>query len=256
MKGLKGKRIVVAGCATGIGEATVERLAAEGAELFLGDVNDTGMAIVIERVSGGGAKVDGRRFDLLDPASIETLLEAATAFLGGLDGIANVAAAITPDIIGKDGPLLEMDVEIWDKTLRGNTTGLALLCKHALPHLIAGGGGAIVNVTSGASWVGEDTRPAYAASKAGLNAVTRHIARAYGKQNIRANCISPGFVTDPKKPKNVPDEWIAAVLDMQSLPRLGIPDDEASGIAFLLSDDAEWVTGQVWNINGGTGFRD
>ena len=133
------------------------------------------------------------------------------------------------------------------------------MCKYALPHLVAAAGGSIVNVSSGATWFGESLRPAYAASKGGINAFTRHIARAYGKQNIRANVISPGLVVTQKTEAKASDAWFAWLEEMRallSLDRLGMPSDQAAGIGFLLSDDAEWVTGQAWNISGGTGFRD
>lgn len=259
MKGLKGKRVLLGGSAVGIGEEVAHRLAEEGVELFLGDIAEREMMAVAETLRSKGAKVGAQRYDLSDAASIEALVGAAAEFLGGLDGVANVAAAQQPEIMGNDNLLGDMDPAIWLKMLTANTVGTALVCKHALPHLVAAGGGSIVNVSSGASWFGEPTRPGYAASKAGINAFTRHIARAYGKQKVRANVISPGFVmTKTIEAMRGPEMegWLDGVRAILALDRFGAPRDQAAGIAFLLSDDAEWVTGQAWNINGGSGFRD
>ena len=256
MRGLDGKRILVAGGATGIGAATAERLGREGARLYLGDINEEGVRAVAERINAAGGAAAAARFDLADEASVEALVAGAVAHLGGLDGVANIAADLSPETLGNDGPLLDMSVAIWERTLRANLIGYALIAKHAVPHLIAAGGGAIVNTSSGASWVGEPVRPAYAASKAGINALTRHIASAYGKEGVRANSVSPGAVMSETALATMSDEFKAQMLAGVTVPRLGQPDDLASTICFLLSDDASWVSGQVWSVNGGAGFRD
>lgn len=256
MRGLSGKRILVAGSATGIGAATARRLAEEEARLHLGDVNADGLSAVVEELRGAGADVSSSVFDLVDAASVEALVRDAVEHLGGLDGVANIAADLSPATIGNDVALLDMDVAIWEQTLRANLIGYALIAKQALPHLIEAGGGSIVNTSSGASWIGEDTRPAYAASKAGINTVTRHIAKAYGKQNIRANSVSPGAVMSETALATMSEEFKDQMRAGLTLTRLGEPADLAQSICFLLSDDTTWVSGQVWNVNGGAGFRD
>ncbi|MEV6349063.1 SDR family NAD(P)-dependent oxidoreductase [Actinoplanes sp. NPDC051851] len=256
MRGLGDKRVLVAGAATGIGAATARRLGAAGARLYLGDINIDGLRTVAKEINDAGGSAVAARFDLTDADSVEALVAGAVTELGGLDGVANVAADLSPETLGNDGPLLDMDIAIWNRTLSANLIGFALIGKHALPHLIAAGGGAIVNTTSEASRVGEPVRPAYAASKAGINALTRHIASAYGKDGVRANCVSPGAVLSETGLATLSREFRDQLLAGTPLSRLGRPDDLASTICFLLSDDASWVSGQVWSVNGGGVFRD
>ena len=256
MRGLQGKRILVSGSASGIGAATALRLAEEGAVLALGDINEAGVAAIAERITASGGTAHPITFDLADGASVEHLVSEAVSRLGGLDGVANVAADLSPATLGNDVELLEMQVPIWEQTLRANLIGFALIDKLAIPHLIEHGGGPIVNTSSGASWVGEATRPAYAASKAGINALTRHIASAYGKQGIRANSVSPGAVLSETAIRTMSDDFKKQMLAGVTVTRIGKPEDLANTICFLLSEDADWVTGQVWSVNGGGGFRD
>lgn len=256
MRGLRGKRILVAGSASGIGAATAVRLGEEGARLVLGDLDEDGAQAVAQRVTAAGGSARAVRFDLVDPDSIDALVAAAVAELGGLDGVANVAADTSPDTINADVAVVDMDVALWEHTLRANLIGFALIAKHAVPHLVEAGGGAIVNISSGAAWAGEDVRPAYAASKAGINTLTRHLAKAYGKQGVRANSVAPGAVFTEAFEANMGErakEWMLAIA---ATNRIGYPADLANTIAFLLSDDAEWVTGQVWSTNGGSLLRE
>lgn len=256
MRGLKGKRILVAGSASGIGAATAIRLGEEGAHLVLGDINIDGATATAQRITDAGGTATAVQFDLADTDSVTALVNTAVSTLGGLDGVANVAADLSNATLGNDVELLNMDVAIWEKTLRANLIGFALINKQAIPHLIERGGGPIVNTTSGAYWVGEAVRPAYAASKAGINTLTRHIASAYGRQGIRANSVSPGAVLSETALATMSEDFKAQMLAGVTVERLGKPEDLANTICFLLSDDTEWVTGQVWSVNGGGGFRD
>jgi NAD(P)-dependent dehydrogenase (short-subunit alcohol dehydrogenase family) len=255
MRGLRDKRVLVAGCATGIGAATARRLAHEGARLYLGDINEDGVRDVAERINAAGGSAHAARFDLADADSVAALVAGAAEQLGGLDGVANVAADLSPQTIGNDVALVDMQPAIWEQTFRANLLGFALIGRYAIPHLISAGGGAIVNTSSDASWVGEAVRPAYAASKAGINALTRHIASAYGKHKVRANSVSPGAVLSETAIATMGDEFRARLLASVPVSRLGQPDDLAATICFLLSDDAAWITGQAWSVNGGSGYR-
>lgn len=251
MRGLAGKRILVAGAASGIGEATARRLAAEGARLVLGDIDSGGVKAVADSI---GAK--WTRFDLVDAASITAMVTTARTEFGVLDGVVNIAAALDLDTMERDVDLIGMDVTLWQRVMNANLIGYALIIKEAIPLLLEAGGGAIVNVSSITVHMGGADEPAYVSSKAGVNALTRHVATTWGKNNIRANAIAPGVIAHARMreltPKTVLDEWSTKV----RLPRLGNSDDIAAPIAFLLSDDGEWVTGQVWSVDGGQTLRE
>jgi len=256
MRGLDGKRVVVAGGATGIGAATAERLAAEGSRVVVGDINEAGAAATVDRITSAGGTAIATRFDLGEEASVQALIRVAVDAYGGIDALANVGADLSPETLGRDGDLLEMDTAVWERTLRVNLIGYAHSIRAALPHFQAQGAGAIVNTSSGAAFVGEAVRPAYAASKAGINTLTRHVARRFGPENIRCNGVMPGLVMSETALRTTSEEFQAQMRAGLTLTRLGRPDDLASAICFLLSEDTSWVNGQVWNIDGGGSFRE
>lgn len=256
MRGLTGKRIVVASGATGIGAATAERLAAEGARLVVGDINDAGLAQTLERIRRARGTAHAAHYDLADADSTAALISACVARYGGIDGLANIGADVGTATLKNDFDVGAMDVAIWERTFRVNLIGHALLIKAALPHFISQGGGAIVSVTSAAAYQGDATIPAYAASKAGLHALIRHVARRWGKNNVRCNGVAPGLVlTGPARAAFTPEE-LEKNLEHLPLPRHGEPADLAAAVTFLLSEDSAWITGQVVSVNGGFAFRD
>lgn len=256
MRGLKGKRIVVASGATGIGAATAERLAADGAKLIVGDINEAGVHATVEHILSVGGTAEAIRFDLADEASIEAMMARCVKQYGGIDGLAIVGANIAAGRLEMGQDLLAMDTANWERTFTVNITGHGLTMRAAIPHMIRAGGGSIANVTSLAGIAGYPTQPAYSSSKAAQNALIRHVASRWGKHNIRCNGIAPGWVvTEAVKEvvdKKILDDAIAAL----PMTRLGTPEDMAALLAFLLSDDSAWITGQIININGGAFLRD
>lgn len=256
MRGLKGKRIIVAGSARGIGAATAQRLGEEGAQVMCGDVFADKAEIVAKDIAAKGGTAIACFFDLHEEDTLKALIATAVEAFGGLDGIVNVAFEGRREYHDRDVEILDMEPEIWSTVLHANVIGTGLLMKYALPHLIEAGGGSIINITSGASWVGEPIRVVYGASKAGINSITRHVANRYGDRNVRCNAVSPGAILTEAGKATFSDEFKAQMLSGMPIKRLGEPEDIASTIAFLLSDDADWVTGQVWTVNGGLVLRE
>ncbi len=252
MHNLQDKTVLVCGGATGIGAATVRRLCAAGARVGIGDINIAAAEALAAQLRAGGATVAAWHYDQSDEAAINRLVDTAVAHFGVLHGLfANVADL---QVILTDGDLLTNAAAIWERTLQVNLVGTALLLRAVLPHLLAQGGGALVLTSSDASVVGEPERPAYAASKAGVNSLCRHIASKWGSKGIRCNVVSPGFVLTEQLEVNMSQQMKDAMLKGARSTRHGAPDDIAGAVAFLLSDDAEWVNGQVWRVNGGVSF--
>lgn len=256
MKGLSGKRIIIGGGATGIGASLASRLTDEGARLVVGDINAAALHRAVSELVAKGGSAFAMVFDLADEGSIAGLVRRCLDEFGGLDGLAIPGADLSAATLGNDLDILAMDPRIWERTLKVNLLGHALLMRAAIPHMISAGGGSIVTVSSGAAYSGADTMPAYAASKAGLHALTRHVARVCGKDNIRCNAVAPGLVMTEGARVNMTEEMIALAKSTNALPRVGEADDLASAIAFLLSEESSWITGQVLSVNGGFAFRD
>lgn len=260
MKALEGKRILIAGGATGIGSATAQRLAAEGASVVIGDLNQDGAQLTASRIRKAGGAAVATDFDLADEESIQALHRFAVTELGGLDGLYNVGADLrsvgdlSPGNADRDGDLLDIAVHVWRRTFEANLLGYVHLCRAALPGMIEQGSGVIVNTSSGAASGTLPNRPAYGASKAGVEAVTRHIASRWGKQGIRCNAVSPGMVMGETQLRDNDTQLHELALQYVCGTRLGRPSDLAAVVAFLFSDDAEWINGQVWKIDGGMGL--
>ncbi len=260
MKSLENKRIIVAGGATGIGSATAERLAAEGARIVVGDLNLDGATQTARRITEAGGTAIATRFDLTSEDSILAMHELAMTRLGGVDGLYNVGADLrfsgdlSPANPDRDGDLLDIALPVWRRTFEANLLGYVLTCRTVLPRMIEQGHGVIVNTSSGAASGTLPNRPAYSASKAGVEAITRHIASRWGKQGIRCNAVSPGLVLGETQLKNNDAALLTQSLQYVRSTRLGKPVDIAAVVAFLFSDDAEWINGQVWKIDGGMGL--
>jgi NAD(P)-dependent dehydrogenase (short-subunit alcohol dehydrogenase family) len=155
--------------------------------------------------------------------------------------------------IPSDTDLVDIDLDVWDRVVAVNLRGYVVSMKYAIPHVISRGGGSIVNMSSAAAFQGEPARPAYATAKAGIGALTRHVAARWGKDGIRCNAVAPGF-TATEAIRSVPQwpELEASALRRIRGTRVGSTDDVASLVSFLISDEGSWINGQVVNIDGGT----
>ncbi|MFE4996597.1 SDR family NAD(P)-dependent oxidoreductase [Streptomyces mirabilis] len=256
MEGLKDKVFIVTGGGSGIGAVTVRRLLAEGARVTAAGTSAEKLARIREQSSEAADRLLTVRFDLRDEGSIASLVAQATDRFGRLDGVANVAAAVSADLMARDQGVDTMDPDVWADMMRINVTGTGLVIRESLPALVAAGGGSIVNVSSLAAWQREAWLTAYASSKIALHALTRHTAHAWGRKNIRANAVAPGVVLTENVRAGTPPEVREALSEKTALPRLGEPEDLASMIVFLLSAESSWITGQILSVDGGLTMRE
>jgi NAD(P)-dependent dehydrogenase (short-subunit alcohol dehydrogenase family) len=256
MRGVSGKRYIIGGGATGMGAALAERLVDEGASVVVGDINRPAVEALVDGLTEKRGKAVASVFDLADVASIERLIETCVTRYGGIDGVAITGADLSKETLGNDRDILHMDTKVWERTLTVNLMGHVHLMRLAIPYLTEAGGGSIVSVSSAAVYFGHPHIPAYSASKAGLHTVVRHVARICGKDNIRCNAIAPGLVVTEGAKVNLPPGRIENALKEYASHRLGEADDIASAALFLLSDESQWITGQILSVNGGYIFRD
>lgn len=245
---LDGKIAIITGAASGIGQATARRVAAEGARTVVADLNGAGAMQVADAITAAGGEAIAVGADLGDNESVRAMVEAALTAYGGLDILHNNAAATRLAAV-EDLPVSAADPAVWDTTMRVNLRGALVAIQAVVPHMIARGGGSVINTASGAGLAGDLGHPAYGASKAALISLTRYVATEFGKHGIRCNAISPGFIVIPGKPGR---EAVAATMLRHSLtPRLGAPEDIAALVVFLASDESAFITGQNICVDGG-----
>jgi 3alpha(or 20beta)-hydroxysteroid dehydrogenase len=242
---LSGKVAVITGGAKGQGAAVARRFITEGAAVALLDVLDApGEALAAEL--GPGARYV--HCDVADEEQVAAAIEVAVDTFGGLDILYNNAA-----IIAYGRRIADMASAEWDRTLAVNLRGPFLCSKYALPHLIARGGGAIINVSSHGAFQASPTGVAdYAVAKGGLVTLTTYLASEYGHEQVRANCLAPGPVpTDLNAPFLGTEDGRAQTALWIPLGRVGGLDDIANAAVFLASDEARWITGAVLRVDGG-----
>ena len=245
---LAGKVAVFTGAAMGQGEGVARRFAAEGARVALFDVLDEAGQAVAAAIGAAGGDAQFVHCDVANEAQVRTAIDRAAAGFGGLDILYNNAA-----IIAYGRRIADLDSAEWDRTLAVNLRGPFLCAKYALPHLIARGGGAIINVSSHGAFQASPAGVAdYAVAKGGLVTLTYYLASEYGNDQIRANCIAPGPVpTDLNRMFLGSEEGRAQTALWIPLGRVGAIEDIASAAVFLASDDATWITGAVLRVDGG-----
>ncbi|HLW17949.1 MAG TPA: SDR family oxidoreductase [Actinomycetota bacterium] len=243
------KVAIVTGAARGIGEAYARSLAGEGARVVLADLDDEGASKVAASIEADGGIAAATKVDVSDPESTKAMAGFAAERFGGIDHLVNNAA-----IYGgmKLDILLTVDWDYYKRFMDVNLNG-ALLCARACwPAMKERGGGSIVNQSSTASWMYAGY---YGLAKVGINGLTQQLARELGGSNIRINAIAPGPIDTEATRNTVPPQIMEQIVSQLPLARMGTPDDLVGLCLFLLSDDASWITGQIYNVDGGQVFR-
>jgi 2-keto-3-deoxy-L-fuconate dehydrogenase len=241
---MRDKVAVVTGAGSGIGRATTLLLAREGARVLAVDVNG---AAAEETAALAGEAVIAAQADVSEEASVEELFERCEKQLGPPDVLANIAG------VGSTTNAPDTPLEVWDRVFAVNARGTFLCCKHAIPRMVAAGGGSIVNMASIAGLVGLRNRAAYCASKGAVVALTRALALDHVADRVRVNCICPGTVDSPwvRRLLDEAGESLDGLVARQPMGRLGTPDEIAAAVLYVASDAAAFMTGSALVLDGG-----
>jgi NAD(P)-dependent dehydrogenase (short-subunit alcohol dehydrogenase family) len=244
-----GKLALTVGCGQGFGAATAQLLAAEGARVVVADIDAEKAEVVAAEIRRAGNDAVSHHVDIGDEAAVRAMVEATVERLGGIDIVFNNAAALgTPEVFDDAlKPILDISTDVWERTMRVNLRGPWLVCKHAIPHMIRGGGGSVVNTASLAALATMPVSGAYSVSKGGVNTLSMVIATQYGRQGVRCNAINPGLI----ETRHLPEEYGAVIVRHNLVPRLGVGSDIAALVLFLASDESGYITGQCLTIDGG-----
>ncbi|MFJ5880593.1 SDR family NAD(P)-dependent oxidoreductase [Kitasatospora cineracea] len=252
MKRFEGRRVLITGAGSGIGQATVHRILAEGGTVVAADVAAAGLAATRQQAEADGTagRLTTTVVDISDEASVRDGVGGAIAALGGLDALVNAAGIL------RSAHTEQTTLEFWNRMLAVNLTGTFLVTREALPALLATGRGVVVNFSSTSASFAHPYMAAYAASKGGIQSFTHAIAAEYAKQGLRAVSVAPGSIAsgmtaDPGLPADADMAWFAKLQPAIGQGFAG-PETVAGVIAMLASDDGAFVTGTEIRIDGGT----
>jgi NAD(P)-dependent dehydrogenase (short-subunit alcohol dehydrogenase family) len=253
MARLASKVAVITGAASGMGEATARLFAAEGAAVLIADLQDAKGAAVAKEIEAGGGRAAYLHTDVSAGEDVQAMFRRAAELFGGIDVVYNNAG------IGyQEGRIGDATEEDFDRIIAIDLKGVWLGMKHAIPYLLARGGGSIISTASIAGLLGFATLGAYSAAKGGVIQLTKVLAVEYAEQNIRANCICPGGIAtplvldNPRFQSTIPAEVrVAGMAQMQPIRRAGQPLDIAQAALWLASDESSFVTGQAIVVDGG-----
>jgi len=237
---LEGRVAIVTGAGQGIGRAIAEKLRAEGASVVVADKNSETAEKTAAEI-GGTAQVT----DVSDPDQVSALVAAAAGQFGKIDILVN-DAAIVPFV-----PWEELDFAEWRRVMSVNIDGVFLMCKAVYPHMKQAGYGRIVNIASNVVTAGTPNMAHYVSSKGAVFAFTRSLATEVGAHGITVNAVAPGLTASEGVMTSPHAEAFDFVVSLQSIPRRAVPADIAPAVAFLASEEAHWITGQMLTADGG-----
>ena len=240
MKDLENKNIIVTGASGGIGNSIVEKLYEYRANILA-----TGTKIEkLEELKGKFNKIKILKFDISQSDKIEEFIENASKELGGLDCVVNNAG------ITQDNLAIRMNINEWQKVIDINLTSTFLVSKFAIKKMLKNRKGKIINITSVVGHTGNLGQVNYSASKAGIVALSKSLALEYAKKNININCISPGFI-ETKMTDKIDEKFKDIIISKIPSARLGKPEDIANAVAFLASNQSDYINGETIHVNGG-----
>jgi 3-oxoacyl-[acyl-carrier protein] reductase len=248
MDQLRGKRAIITGAGMGMGRAAAERFALEGARVALLDIDEAAASETAEAITEAGGEALVVAADVTEESAVAAAVDRAVQAWGGLDVVVSNAGV---QLAGQDDRADRLELAVWQRTLDINLTGMFLTCKHGIRSLLAGGGGSVVCTASPTGLYGcAPGYDAYSASKAGVYGLVRVLAADYASEGIRVNGVVPGYMDTPMTDWVDPQEH-EALLATIPLGRAGRPEEVASVMCFLASDDASYATGAVWACDGG-----
>ncbi len=251
MNRLQDKVCIITGAGSGIGRASAEMFAREGATVIVTDIAAKAAEEVADGIVSGGGEAIALTVDVGEEDQLRRMVETTIAKYGRVDVLYNNALMTNKDPAMRDRDLLNYDPRVLYATLRVNVVGGVLASKLVVPHMLERGGGSLIFTSSGSSLGGDVTAYSYGASKAALNWFVQAFATTFGKRGIRSNAILPGPTQTPSKMAWSTPEMDEGFMEVLNSPRLGLPDDIASMAVFLASDESQFVNGALYRVDGG-----